>query len=146
MSIQKMLKIAVGAILGGAFLLFAILIVHIAVMVKGRKSLENPTIQMARVDFQRSLNASEIKEIERNVKSQNGVKDIYYNPAAKILIYSFDAKINNAQKIYDVAIKSSGYKAHRFTFTKNEEANGCPAMDNHSVYGKLTNMVETVIN
>jgi hypothetical protein len=146
MSIAKKIRIIAGSIAGTAFLLFVVLIIHIAFMVKGRKPPANATVQMVRVDFKQEMDSSAIACVESDIKSMKGVKDVYYNPQSHILIYSFDAKQNNAKTIYDIAINGSGYSAHRFAFAKNDQANGCPVMDNHSFYGRLTSIVETILN
>ena len=146
MSFRKKMKIALGSIAGVAFLLFAVLVVHIVIMVKMRKPPANATVQMARVDFKQSMDPATIAKVEGDIKVMKGVKDVYYNPQSHILIYSFDAKQNNANNIYNTAIQSSGYSANRFAFAKNDMAKGCPVMDNHSFYGKLTSIVSNVIN
>lgn len=146
MTLKKKVKVLLGSILGTTFLLFAVLVAHIVVMVKNRKPLENPTIQMARVDFRQPVHLSDLTKMEHRIKDMNGVKDTYFNQGSNILIYTFDAKLNSAERIYNGAIKNAGFGAEWYVVAKGDEAKGCPAMDNHSFYGKLTSVVENSIN
>lgn len=146
MTLKKKIKIAIAGTLGLAVLLFVVLIVHIAIMVKGRTPPENATIQMARADFDQQPDVAGAGVIESRIRAMNGVKDTYYNPASKILIYTFDATKNNAVTIFNRAVKPSGFKVALHTFSKEEMSRGCPAMDNSSFYSKLTAMIARMVN
>lgn len=146
MSIRKKIKIAALTVSGIALLLFAVLIVHIAVMVKGRSPLSQPTVQMARIDFKQNLEPARAVSIENRIRSLKGVKATYFNPGSHIMIYTFDNRQNNAEHIYREAVKPSGIVAVRYVPSSKELASGCPAMDGNSFYGKLTDIVASIIN
>lgn len=146
MKLGKKWKIAIFSILGVAFLLFATLIIHIAVMVHHRGPLTFATIQMARSDFQAPVDSAQAQQIQKNILALNGVKSTYFNLKDGIVIYTFDNRINTAQQIYDKAIKTSGIPAERYTVSEMDLAKGCPVMNNNSFYGKLTAVVSKFVN
>lgn len=146
MKTGKKIRIALQAVLGFVFLLFAVLIIHIAIMVKGAQPLVNSTEQMARADFSQPVDSSDAIKIENEVKSLNGVKSVYFNLKDYILIYTFDNRVNNAQKIYDHAIRNSGFSAIRYVVSGSELSKGCPVMNDHSFYGKLTTIISKIVN
>lgn len=146
MSIKKKVKIALFGVLGLFFLLFATLIIHIAVMVKGRSPLSEPTVQMARVDFKQQAAPAKIAAVEARIRSLKGVKATYFNQQSNILIYTFDNRRNNAENIYLEAVKPSGMIAAHYVPSSKDLAFGCPAMNGNSFYGKLTDIVSSVVN
>jgi len=146
MSTGKKVKIIITGICGLAFLFSAALLIHIAIMVKGRQPIANATIQMARVDFQVPLDSLEALKIQEDLKSVKGVRSTYFNFKNHILIYTFDNRLNNAQGIYDETIKNSGFPSDRHIVSAKEATQGCPVINNNSFYGKLTAMVSKVVN
>jgi copper chaperone CopZ len=146
MKINKKIKVALGLVLGLAFLLFATLIVHVVVMVKGKPPLAMATIQMARADFQEPVDASGAAAIQNNIKKLPGVKDTYFNVKDHIVTYTYDNKLNSAQNIYDAAIGNSGYKSRRYLVSRSDLAKGCPVMNSNSFYGKLTDIISGIVN
>jgi len=146
MKINKKIKIATCSIAGLALLLFAVLIIHIAIMVKSRLPLVNATVQMARADFKQPVDSLSAAQIQDQVKSLKGVKSTYFNSKDHILVYTYDNNQNTAQNIYDKVIKNSGFRSVRYTVSKDDLAKGCPVMGNHSFYGKLTSIMASIIN
>lgn len=146
MKINKKVKIAVGSMLGIAFLFFATLIIHIAYMV--HKQAQEPFAheQMSRADFLQAVDSSSALNIENKVKSLKGVKSTYFNLKDNIFIYTFDNRENNSQAIYDNAIKNSGFASSRHIVTAKEMNTGCPAMNPNSFYGKISTLVARVVN
>src|ERR1700761_401362 len=120
MKINKKVKIVVASVLGLAFLLFATLVVHIVVMVKGKPPLAMATIQMSRADFQQPVDSVSALKIQKDIKSLPGVKDTYFNLKDHIVVYTFDNKLNSAQGIYDAAIKNSGFRSARYLVSQND--------------------------
>ncbi|PSK93200.1 hypothetical protein B0I18_102170 [Taibaiella chishuiensis] len=146
MTMKKKLKVAAGSLLGIMFLFSAVLLIHIVVMVKNRKPLPAATLQMARADFKQPVPDQVMQTIQQAVSRQKGVKETYYNAGSRMLVYTYDNKVNTAEAIYASAIRPSGMSSERHLVSQSEATKGCPAMDNHSFYGKLTNMVARVVN
>lgn len=130
---------------GTLVLLFLVLVVHIAIMVKGRTVPSNPTVQMARADFATNTPQSIINTVSFKVKKCQGVKETFYNPESGIFIYTFDNRLNNSESILKSAILPN-INASRYIPSEKELSQGCPAIDNKGFYGKLTNAISTAIN
>lgn len=143
---MKKVKIAIFSLLGVAVLFFAVLLVHIVIMVKNRPPVENATIQMARADFNEPIDATAATKIQNEIKEQPGVKSTYFNSKTNILVYTFDNRDNDAQDIYNKTIKNSGFASVRKIYSAEESKTGCPVMDNNSFYGKLTKVVTSIVN
>lgn len=127
-------------------LLLILLFVHIAVMVKQMPKPSNPTIQLARVDFLEPVDTTSVRLIRSGVSKLRGVKSTYFNTTDNILVYAYDNRVNQSQTIYDAAIKDCGFKSSRYVINAEDAGKGCPAFDNNSFYGKVTQFVSSVIN
>lgn len=146
MKINKRWKIGIISTIGVVFLLFATLIVHIAIMVHNRGPLAFATIQMGRSDFQAPVDSTQAQQIQKHILAMKGVKSTYFNMKDGIVIYTFDNRANTAQQIYDKAIRTSGIPSLRYTVSEKDMAKGCPVMNSNSFYGKLTAVVSKIVN
>jgi copper chaperone CopZ len=146
MKMNKKIKIVAFSLLGLGFLFFATLIVHIAIMVKGRPAPAYATIQMARADFKEPVDSLSAVKIQNNIKNLKGVQSTYFNVKDYIVVYTYDNKVNTAQNIYDLAIRDAGFRSSRYLVSEKDLAKGCPAMNSNSFYGKLTDVVSKIVN
>jgi hypothetical protein len=146
MKINKKIRIIILSVLGITFLFFAVLLVHITMMVKEMRDLPYATIQMARADFKQPVDSIHALQIENKVLKQEGVKSAYFNPKDYTLVYTFDNRVNNAKKIYDNAVKNDGFKSARYIVSASDLSKGCPVMNDNNFYGKLTAFVGKFIN
>jgi len=144
--IKKGLKISVLSLLGLGVLLFVVLVVHIAIMVKSHTPKADATIQMARVDFSQPLDSFNVVTIKHDVMAQKGVASVFYNTQSHIIIYTFDNRQNDAESIYDKAIKQSGLASKRAVVSAQDMLKGCPAFNNNSFYGQMTALVSRFVN
>lgn len=145
MKIKKIIRWAVIGIGGLAFLLFATLIVHIAIMVKTRPPLANATLQIARADFLQPVDSLNAVKMEKKVRGIKGVESTYFNLKDYSLVYTFDNRLNTAGHIYDEAIKDPEFPSKRYIVSTADLQKGCPVMSDHSFYGKLTAAVTKII-
>lgn len=139
---KTVIKWSIGVVVALVILLFA----HIAVMVKQMPKPSNFTIQLARVDFHEPVDTSSVRLIQSRILKLRGVKSTYFNTTDNILVYAFDNNLNQSQAIYDAAIKECGLKSSRYVIHAQDAGKGCPAFDNNSLYGKVTQFVSSVIN
>lgn len=146
MKINKKIRIALWSVLGIAVLLSLTLLVHVIIMVKAMRALPDATIQMARADFIQPVDSMNAIQIENTVMDQPGVKSTYFNAKDYTLVYSFDNRVNNAQNIYDHAIKNDGFSSVRYIVAASDLSKGCPVMNGNSFYGKLTAFVGRFVN
>lgn len=146
MTIKKGIKYTAISVFSLGFLLFATLIVHIAVMVKGNKPLASEHTQLARIDFPQNTDPSVMTKVEQSIKSLDGVQSTYYNPATQILVYAYNNKVQNAENIYQSQIVARNINALKYTVSAADAAKGCPAMNNNSFYGRLTRTISAIVN
>ncbi|RQO31876.1 hypothetical protein DBR32_03465 [Taibaiella sp. KBW10] len=146
MNIKKVIKYTSISVFSLAFLFFATLIIHIAVMVKGKTPQASATTQLARVDFGAQVGAQDVAAIESDLKATPGIKSTYYNPQTRVLVYSFDNKQLNADQVFQSRISSKNIDAVKYTVAASDLMKGCPAMDHNSFYARLTRAVSAVVN
>jgi len=145
MKISKKLKIAVGSIFMIFFLLFLILVVHIATA----KPLEvdNASLQISRIDFKEPIDSLKAKEIHRNLKSIPGVKTDRLNKETGVLVYFHDIKVADSKTIYNKLMAMGNYKAERFVLPKElENKTACPVMTEDSFSYKFSRGIQRIFN
>jgi len=145
MKINRKLKIALVSILGTFLLLFAVLVVHIALVTKNTK-YDHPSIQLARIDFKEPIDSLKAKQINRDIKAIAGVGNTHFNTKAGILIYSMDVNKNSNDKVFKELMSKTTYKAKPFVVTEAMAANGCPVMDKTTFTYKFSNVINKIIN
>jgi len=146
MQIRKKIKWAIIGTLGTACLLFLTLVIHIAVMVYHKAPLPFAYVQMARTDFNTPLDSIQTVTLKKELKAQNGIKSIYFNAKDHNVVYTFDNRLNSASNIYQHAIARTHLNARPYLVSDKDLENGCPVMNNHSFYGKLTAVISKAIN
>lgn len=145
MKISKKLKIVVGSIFMIFFLLFLILVVHIATA----KPLEvdNASLQISRIDFKEPIDSLKAKEIHRNLKSIPGVKTDRLNKETGVLVYFHDIKVADSKTIYNKLMAMGNYKAERFVLPKElENKKACPVMTEDSFSYKFSRGIQRIFN
>ena len=142
---KKKIKIIALSLLGVSVLLFVVLLVHIVIMVKKEGQMPNATLQLARVDFEQPMDSSLVVNIEKKVKSMDGVKNTYYNYTSNILVYGYDNRVNNSKNIFNKAIKKQGFIAHPYVVSAIQANSGCPAMGKNSFYTKITKIIYKIV-
>lgn len=109
MTIRKKLKITALSILGITLLLFVVLVHHIA----NARPVENATIQVSRIDFDKPFDSLGTVEIREKLHSIPGVKsDIIVKN--NVVVYFHDNTIADSKKVYSELMKKGNYKAERF--------------------------------
>ena len=145
MKISKKLKIAVGSIFMIFFLLFLVLVVHIATA----KPLEvdNASLQISRIDFKEPIDSLKAKEIHRNLKSIPGVKTDRLNKETGVLVFFHDIKVADSKTIYNKLMTIGDYKAERFVLPKElENKTACPVMTEDSFSYKFSRGIQRIFN
>ena len=140
---RKIIKIALISISVCA-LLFVVLIVHIAMVIKP-KNVEN-NIQLGRIDFKQNIDSSEAVKIVSFVRNLEGVENAFYNPKSGILICGFYNQKQNAQNVYNKLMAYGHYKAERFIVDASAEIKGCPALgaDKSFIYTIASSLAELI--
>lgn len=146
MTIKKGIKYTAIGIFSLGILLFATLLIHIAVMVKGKKPLSSEQTQLARIDFPPATDPVVISEIEQSIKALPGIQSTYYNPATHILVYAYNNKQQSAAQVYESQVSARNVDALKYTVSAADATKGCPAMNDKSFYGRLTKTVSAIVN
>ena len=145
MKISKKLKIAVGSIFMIFFLLFLVLVVHIATA----KPLEvdNASLQISRIDFKEPIDSLKAKEIHRNLISISLVKTDRLNKETGVLVFFHDIKVADSKTIYNKLMTMGDYKAERFVLPKElENKTACPVMTEDSFSYKFSRGIQRIFN
>jgi hypothetical protein len=145
MKINRKVKIALGSTFIIFFLLFLILVVHIATA----KPLEvdNASLQISRIDFKEPIDSLKAKEIHRNLKSIPGVKTDRLNKETGVLVFFHDIKVADSKTIYNKLMEMGNYKAERFVLPKElENKTACPVMTEDSFSYKFSRGIQRIFN
>lgn len=145
MKINKTVKkIALGT-LTVFFLLFGILVYHIA-NARPVGSVENATIQISRIDFDQPFDSLSAIAIKKNLHSIPGVKsDIIVK--RNVVVYFHDNTIADSKKVYDELMTKGNYKAERFLLPPSLTAKQvCPVMKKDSFKYKFSAFIQGIFN
>ena len=142
MKINKTFKRILISVLGIALLLFIILVYHIATA----RPLDNATIQVSRIDFDKHFDSLSTVDITQKLHSIPGVKSEII-VKRNVVVYFHDNKIADSKKIYDELMTKGNYKAERFVIS-TELANKqvCPVMKRDGISYKFTQFVKRIFN
>lgn len=142
MKINKKIRIAIASILGSALLFFVILVAHIATA----KPIDNATIQISRIDFDKPFDEASAAEVKRNISSIPGVKsDVLVKE--NVVVYFHDNKIADSKKVFDQLMAKGNYNAQRFIIPKNLASKEvCPVMNQDGMYYKFSKTVQQIFN
>lgn len=142
MTTGKKIKIAALSVLGFFFLMFVILVYHIA----NAKPVESATIQVSRIDFDKPFDSTSTVDIKQKLHDIDGVKsDIIVK--RNVVVYFHDNKVADSKKVYDELMKTGNYNAERFILPEglaNKEV--CPVMKKDGMSYKFTKLVQRIFN
>lgn len=145
MKINRKVKIILGSIAGTILLLFIVLVVHIATA----KPIEvdNATMQISRIDFKEPIDSLTSKEIHRNLKSIDGVKNIKIVSEKGVVVYFHDNRIVNAEQVFNQLSTKGNYLAERFVISDELASKKvCPAMNTDSFSYKFSRGIQRIFN
>ena len=92
------------------------------------KAPDPHTIVMARIDIKNPLNQADVAKIKTWLYQQKGVDHVVVNPKTQIAIFTFYPAKTSGDQIVNKFQTSLNYDAKRYVPTKEEIANGCPAL------------------
>jgi hypothetical protein len=142
---RKIIKITLIS-LSVFFVLFAVLIVHIAMVTK-YKAVEPDGRQLSRIDFTEKVDSTEANKIKSFVGHLDGVESTYFNIPDGIFVYTYSLNKQNSLGVYNKLMSYGKYKAHRYVVDAADATKGCPAMGgNKSFILSLAMYVGKLIN
>jgi hypothetical protein len=144
MKINKKVKVAVGSLLSVVLLLFIVLVIHIATAKP--IVIENATIQVSRIDFDKPFDAIGAIDIQNKIKTIPGVKsDVIVK--SNVVVFFHDNKIANSEKVYNQLMALGNYKAQRFILPENLASKKvCPVMNRDSFSYKFSRGIQSIFN
>lgn len=142
MKINKKVKTAIYSILGFILLLFIILVYHIATA----KPVDNATIQVSRIDFDKPFDSSSTVAIKEKLHEIAGVKSEII-VKRNVVVYFHDNRVADSKKIYDELMSKGNYNAQRFILPANMlNKQVCPVMNKDGLSYKFTKLVQGIFN
>ncbi len=121
-------------------ILTIVLAIHIY-WVTRPKAPDPHTIVMARIDIKNALNQEDATKIKTWLYQQKGVDHVVVNPKTQIAIFTFYPAKASGDQIVNKFQTSLNYDAKRYVPTKEEIANGCPALP-ESVTQKISSFIK----
>jgi len=142
MKVTKKIRVIVLSILGFFLLMFVILVYHIATA----KPVENATIQVSRIDFDKPFDSISALDIKEKLHRIPGVKsDIIIK--RNVVVYFHDNQIADSKKIYDQLMTTGNYNAQRFLLPANlANKKVCPVMKKDGARYKFTKFVQGIFH
>lgn len=145
MKINRTVKLVLGSIFSIVLLLVVVLVVHIATAKP--VEVDNATMQISRIDFNEPLDSLKSKEIHRNLKSIDGVKNIKIVPEKGIVVYFHDNRIVNSEQVFTQLSAKGNYQAERLVVSDETAAKRvCPAMNTDSFSYKFSRGIQRIFN
>lgn len=138
----RKIKIVVFSVLGFFFLMFMILVYHIATA----RPIENATIQVSRIDFDKPFDSMAAVDIKQKLHDINGVKSEII-VKRNVVVYFHDNKVADSKMIYDQLMQTGHYKAERFILPEgmaNKQV--CPVMNKDGISYKFTKFIQGIFN
>ncbi|MEO5776870.1 MAG: hypothetical protein ABIQ27_08190 [Flavobacterium sp.] len=142
MTIGKKIKIAALSVLGFFLLMFVILVYHIATA----RPLDNATIQVSRIDFDKPFDSLSTIEIKQKLHNIAGVKSEII-VKRNVVVYFHDNRISDSKKVYNELMTKGNYKAERFVLPEglaNKQV--CPVMKKDGASYKFTKFIQGIFN
>jgi len=142
---KTFIKIAIwsGSILT---LLIIVLAVHIYMVIPTKE--ENPTAswQLSRIDIKEPLPLSEnqVKEINRSIKSIDGVERAVVNKDHGTLVVAYFPSKNNIDLIYSRFTENTDISTSLFKPTKDQLAASCPVINKNSISYRMGSFFQNI--
>lgn len=142
MKINRKIKIVLSSILGIFLLLFAILVYHIASM----KPVDNATIQISRIDFDKPFDSVSTVAIQNTMRSIPGVKNEVI-VKRNVVVYFHDNRVADSKKVFSQLMAKGNFNAKRFVLPPGMAGKEvCPVMKPGTFKYAFTKEVQRIFN
>ncbi len=123
-------------------MIFTMVVYHIATM----PPIDNPTVQISRIDFDQKLDSIKANEIKNSIRSINGVKnDVIIKE--NVLVYFHDNRIADSKQVYESLMAKVDLKAQRFEVPAHlANKSTCPVTGSNGIINKFTSTVQHIFN
>lgn len=146
MKMNKKVKIALWSLLLLFIAFNAFMVWHVLDMTKKRNNIDNRTIQISRIDFEKPFDSLSTIDIKSKLTSIEGVKS-RITVVRNVVVYRHDNKITNSKKVFDQLMTKGDYNAKPFEVPANLAGKEvCPAMKKDGFYYNYTQLVLRIFN
>ncbi len=145
MAMNKKFKFFLIGTVSVISLLFIVLVVHVATAKP--VVVDNANLQISRIDFNEPIDSLKAKEIHRNLKSIEGVKNIKIVPEKGVVVYFHDNRLINSTEVFEKLIFLGNYAAQPFVLSKELASKKvCPVMNTDSFSYKFSRGIQRIFN
>ena len=138
MKVSKTVKRIAWTTLGIILLLFIVLVYHIATA----RPIENATIQVSRIDFDRPFDSLGTLAIKQKLHEIKGVKSEII-VKRNVVVFFHDNTIINSEKVYRELMAKGNYKAERFILPPSlANKQVCPVMKKEGFSYTFTKFIQ----
>lgn len=143
---NKKVKIALWSLLLLFIAFNAFMVWHVLDMTKKRNNIDNRTIQISRIDFEKPFDSLSTIDIKSKLTSIEGVKS-RITVVRNVVVYRHDNKVTNSKKVFDQLMTKGDYNAKPFEVPANLAGKEvCPAMKKDGFYYNYTQLVLRIFN
>lgn len=140
MKIKKIIKISLLSLLSIASILFVVLVYHIINV----NPIENPNIQISRIDFTTTLDSTEALDVKEKLHSIDGVKRDIIIKENRVVYYHDNNKVD-AQSVYTQLMAKGNYSAAPFVLPASMATKQvCPVLKKDSFKYRFAQWVRRV--
>ncbi|QSS97603.1 hypothetical protein [Psychroflexus sp. ALD_RP9] len=133
MNVRKLLKRTAIGLFASFFILVIILIVHIINVTP--ESIDNPTLQISRIDFESSLDRNTENQIKSQLKSLPAVKSWRINNDTGVLVFFYDNRYLQSQDIVSQIDKNTNLHPKLYKLSDSlAQRKVCPVDQNSFAY------------
>ncbi len=145
MKINRKFKLIASSILGIFLVLFLILIYHIATAKP--VVLEQPYLQVSRIDFAEPLDAAQAKQVCKDLRSIKGLTSDSIIVKRNVVVYFHNNQITNSKKVFEELMAKGKYNAKPYFVSKEVASRSvCPAMKGNSFSYRFSREVQRIFN
>lgn len=110
------------------------------VLLKPEK-IDNPTVQVSRIDFDQKIDSSHFISIKEKLKSINGVKDEIIIKD-NVVVYFHDNAVTNSRKVFDQFSKLIDCNARMFVVPPHlNSKSACPVTGDNGFVTRITRTI-----
>lgn len=101
--------------------------------------------QLSRIDFQEPITDEKAQEMNRALKSIDGIKTTSINREYKNVVYAYETQSLNSQEVFAEFMTKGDFKAVAFKAPKLSEAGGCPVIDRESFTYRFSALIKKIL-
>lgn len=126
--------------------LFAVLVVHIALVTGPKAPTHLADVQLARIDFDAPLDSAQAASVRSAVLGLPGVEHVYMNIPAGTMTYSYVCAVQDQHRVYGQVATISPVPCRAFIVEASDLAGSCPAMAQGGVQQRFSSWISELVH